>query len=58
MAFILGTLVIPSSTNQERIAQNFAAANILLSEEDMVAVRQLDEGRRIVDGPWCPKWDV
>lgn len=53
-----GHIVIPSSSNDERIAQNFGALQIKLSEDDMVAIRQLDEGRRIVDGSWCPEWDV
>ena len=59
LAYLLaeGHVVIPSSTNKGRIAQNFAATNITLSEAEVAEIRLLDEGRRIVNGPWCPKWD-
>lgn len=53
-----GHIVIPSSSNKQRIAENFAAADIKLTQSEISAIRQLDRGQRIVDGPWCPEWDV
>lgn len=60
LAFLMaeGYVVIPSSGNKERIAQNLAAADIALTEADMVELRAMDDGRRLVNGPWCPVWDV
>lgn len=49
-----GTSVIPKSVNPERLAQNLAAADIELSEDDMAALTKLDRHRRYVDGTfWC-----
>lgn len=45
-----GTAVIPKSVNPERIEQNLAAANVVLTAEDMSAIAQLDRHRRYVDG--------
>ncbi|HEY9887647.1 MAG TPA: aldo/keto reductase [Candidatus Obscuribacterales bacterium] len=45
-----GTAVIPKSVNPERLAQNLAAAEIALTEEDMAAIASLDRHRRYVDG--------
>lgn len=53
-----GFIVIPSSSKPDRIASNFAAKDIQLSADDMSHIRALDEGRRLVDGDWCPAWDV
>jgi len=53
-----GHIVIPSSGRRERIAENLAAKDLSLSADDMARLRALDEGRRLVDGPWCPEWDV
>ena len=60
LAFLMGEghIVIPSSGRRERIAENFAAKDVSLSADEMARLRTLEEGRRLVDGPWCPKWDV
>lgn len=60
LAFILaeGYILIPSSSNKDRIVSNFAAKDIALSDEDVTAIRALEEGRRLVNGSWCPTWDV
>lgn len=47
--------VIPKSTNPGRIRQNFAAADIKLSSEEMARIAGLDRGRRYVDGRF---WEV
>lgn len=52
-----GFVVIPSAGNKARIAENFAAQDLVLTEAEIGRVRGLDAGMRLVDGPWCPKWD-
>ena len=60
LAFVIaeGHVVIPSSGNKERIATNLAAKDIALSADDITAIRAMDEGRRLINGPWCPEWDT
>ncbi|MDV7145820.1 aldo/keto reductase [Tropicimonas sp. TH_r6] len=60
LAFLMaeGFIVIPSSGNQARIAENFVAKDFALTEAEIATIRTLDEGRRLVDGPWCPAWDT
>ena len=59
LAFLMAEdhAVIPSSSNRQRIEENFAAQDIALSEDDMQALRALDRGERLVDGAWAPEWD-
>lgn len=45
-----GTAVIPKSVNPERIAQNLAAADLVLSSDDVAAIASLDRNRRYVSG--------
>lgn len=60
LAYLLakGHVVIPSSGNKVRIAENFAAGDLKLTTKHMETIATLNEGRRLVDGPWCPKWDT
>ena len=60
LAFLLheGHFAIPTSSNRDRIASNFAATQIKLSDEEMARLRQLERGMRIVNGNWCPVWDI
>ncbi len=60
LAFLLaeGYVVIPSSSNKARIKENFDSKDVALDAEDMAAIRKLDEGRRLVNGAWCPAWDI
>ena len=60
LAFLLaeGYVVIPSSGNKARIKANFDSKDVVLTADDIVAIRKLDEGRRLVNGAWCPVWDV
>jgi 2,5-diketo-D-gluconate reductase B len=53
-----GYVVIPSSGNPDRIAQNLAASDVVLTPEQTAQIDQLDRSMRLVDGPWCPRWDV
>lgn len=45
-----GTSVIPKSVNPERMAQNLAAADLALSDGQMQAIADLDDGYRFIDG--------
>jgi alcohol dehydrogenase (NADP+) len=45
-----GTAVIPKSVTPARIAQNLAAAELALTDEDMGAIAALDRQRRYVSG--------
>lgn len=60
LAFLMheGHVVIPSSGNPGRNAENFAAKDVVLTDGDMVKLRALEEGKRLVNGDWCPEWDV
>jgi 2,5-diketo-D-gluconate reductase B len=59
LAFLMaeGHVVIPTSSNKTRMAENLASVTLDLSETDMTALRQIDAGRRLVNGSWAPKWD-
>ena len=60
LAFLMaeGHAVIPAARSRTRIQENFNALKIQLSGEEMQKIRALDKGMRLVDGAWCPKWDV
>jgi len=45
-----GTSVIPKSCNPERIAQNLAAADVPLLDDDMRELAALDRAQRFIDG--------
>jgi 2,5-diketo-D-gluconate reductase B len=59
LAFLMaeGHVVIPTSSNKTRMAENLAATTVQLSSEDMMAIRRVDAGHRLVNGSWAPKWD-
>jgi alcohol dehydrogenase (NADP+) len=44
------TSVIPKSVNPGRITQNFEAANVVLSKEEMSEIKGIDRGFRYVNG--------
>ncbi|MCA9313976.1 MAG: aldo/keto reductase [Planctomycetes bacterium] len=49
------TSVIPKSTNPGRLAQNLAAADLVLDADDMATIAGMDAGYRFVEGTfWCP----
>jgi 2,5-diketo-D-gluconate reductase B len=60
LAFLMaeGHIVIPTSSNRARMAENLAATTVQLSEDDMTALRAITDDRRLVNGSWAPKWDV
>lgn len=59
LAFLMaqGFVVIPAARSFERIKENFDSTQIILSEEEIVLIKLMDEKKRLVDGPWCPQWD-
>jgi 2,5-diketo-D-gluconate reductase B len=60
LAFLMaeGHVVIPTSSNKARMAENLQAVNLALTTEDVSALRAIAEGPRLVNGGWAPKWDV
>lgn len=60
LAFLMakGMIVIPSSGKKERIVANFAARKLHLSPAEVAEIETLDRGLRVVNGAWCPVWDV
>jgi len=53
-----GYVVVPSAGAKTRIAENFAAQELALTDAELDRIRGLDRGLRLVDGPWCPAWDA
>lgn len=60
LAFLMaeGHVIIPSSSKKERIISNLAAKDVVLTGDDIAAIRKLDEGRRFIKGAWAPVWDT
>jgi 2,5-diketo-D-gluconate reductase B len=60
LAFLIakGIIVIPSSGKKARIETNFAARHIALTSAEITEIESLEKGLRLVNGPWCPAWDV
>lgn len=52
-----GYAAIPTSGKRERIAQNFAARELALSESEVAEIDMLDRGVRSIDPAWGPDWD-
>lgn len=52
-----GFAVIPSSTKRENLQSNLAAEKIILSDAEMSAIAGLDNGERIANPGFAPKWD-
>lgn len=59
LAFLMaeGHVIIPTSSNKVRMAENLAAQHLKLDETDMSIIRRLHTNQRIVNGNWAPKWD-
>ena len=60
LAFLLaeGHIVIPTSSNRARIAENLAAKDVALDAAEIERIRGLDAGRRLVSGASAPAWDT
>lgn len=59
LAFSLaeGHIVIPTSGHHDRIAQNFAALDIALTETELATLRAADRHARQINPVWSPAWD-
>jgi 2,5-diketo-D-gluconate reductase B len=53
-----GYVVIPSAGSPERIRENLGAVELVLTPEQIAKIDVLDADMRLVNGPWCPAWDV
>ena len=49
-----GVVIIPKSTHRERMEENFNIWDFSLSDEDMAAIRQLDEGESLFFSHYDP----
>lgn len=52
-----GYIVIPSAGSPARIAENLGAQDVLLNASYVAEIDALNRDMRLVNGPWCPKWD-
>lgn len=59
LAFSLnqGLIVIPTSGKHDRIRENLAAKDIVLSPEDLEAIAGRDKAERQINPAWGPAWD-
>ena len=59
LAFIMaeGHIVIPSSSSEPHLRANFAADRVRLSADDIVAIRKLERGFRVITPSISPRWD-
>lgn len=53
-----GHIIIPSAGSKDRIAANLAAGDIVLTAIEQAEIATLNSDMRLVNGPWCPTWDV
>jgi 2,5-diketo-D-gluconate reductase B len=60
LAFLMaeGHIVIPTSSSPKRMAENFAAKDVILTSDDINVMREIDEDRRLVTGSWDPDWSA
>lgn len=49
--------VVPRSSSRDHIADNLAAADLELSDDEVAALDALPKDRRQVDPPFAPAWD-
>jgi diketogulonate reductase-like aldo/keto reductase len=52
-----GASAIPRSRSPQRLAQNFAALDITLSDDEIARIDTLERGLRLIDPPFAPAWD-
>lgn len=59
LAFLMGEgyIVIPASSNRERLAENLTASGVTLTPDEVSRIRALDKGERIVNPEKSPDWD-
>jgi 2,5-diketo-D-gluconate reductase B len=59
LAFLMqqGHVVIPASSSEQHLRDNFAARNVTLGEDEMRDIGALDRGYRRIDPVKSPRWD-
>jgi 2,5-diketo-D-gluconate reductase B len=59
LAFLIaeGHVVIPASTNAQRLRENLRAQEIELTADEVAAIRRLDRGERFINPAKAPTWD-
>lgn len=59
LAFLMaeGHIVIPASSDTQRLRDNFAANDVMLDEAEIAAIRALDRGDRMINPEKSPRWD-
>ncbi|QQA43518.1 aldo/keto reductase [Pelagovum pacificum] len=59
LAFLMaeGHIVIPASSNAQRLRDNLAAQDVSLSEAEVGEIRGLDRAERLIQPPKSPDWD-
>ena len=59
LAFLMaeGHIVIPASSNEGHLRDNFRATEVNLSAEEMSEIRTLERGLRVINPSISPVWD-
>jgi 2,5-diketo-D-gluconate reductase B len=59
LAFLMaeGHIVIPASSNEGHLRDNFRAMEVNLSDEEMSEIRTLERGLRVINPSISPVWD-
>ena len=59
LAFLMaeGHIVIPASSNEGHLRDNFRATEVNLSAEEMSEIRTLERGLRVINPSMSPVWD-
>ena len=52
-----GHVAIPTSSNHDRIAENFGALNVTLTAAEIASIDELNRNERRIDPSWGPDWD-
>jgi diketogulonate reductase-like aldo/keto reductase len=52
------TAAIPKSSTPERIAENLAAQDLTLGDDELARISELARGERQIDPPFAPAWDA
>lgn len=59
LAFLMadGHVVIPASSREGHLRDNFAASGVRLSDDEIAQISDLEQGLRVIDPPKAPAWD-
>lgn len=59
LAFLMadGHIVIPASSSEAHLRDNFAALGVRLDVDEIAQIRNLERGLRMIDPPKAPAWD-